>query len=79
MNVSDGEVILSILKENGYKLTKELNDADIILVLTCAIRESAENKIWTRLKYLRYFVNKKKLLGLSEHPKVGLLGNMLTI
>lgn len=76
MNVSDGEVILSILKENGYKLTKELNDADIILVLTCAIRESAENKIWTRLKYLRYFVNKKKLLGLSEHPKVGLLGCM---
>ncbi|XP_043467851.1 CDK5RAP1-like protein [Leptopilina heterotoma] len=76
MNVSDGEIILSILKENGYKLTKNLNDADIILVLTCAIRENAERKIWVRLKEFRHIMNKKRAMGISEHPKIGLLGCM---
>lgn len=76
MNVSDGEIILSILKENGYKHTKDLKEADIILVLTCAIREHAERKIWIRLKEFRHIMNKKRAMGISEHPKIGLLGKL---
>ena len=73
MNINDAEVILSILKRNGYNSTKVLDDADIILVITCAIREGAEQKIWSRLRYFRYLMNKKRFLG-SSHVKIGLLG-----
>ena len=77
MNVNDAEVVLSILKSSGYDSTSELSDADVILVLTCAIREGAEQKIWQRLQYFRHLINKKKSLGISTHPKIGLLGNLI--
>ena len=42
MNFSDSEIVASILSEAGYKTTSHLNDADLILVNTCSIREKAE-------------------------------------
>nr|CAI5853975.1 unnamed protein product [Callosobruchus analis] len=53
MNVNDAEIVLSILKDNDFEPTKDLIEADVILILTCAIRDSAEEKIWGRLDFLK--------------------------
>ena len=45
MNFSDSEIVASILSEAGYKTTSQLNDADLILVNTCSIREKAEQTV----------------------------------
>lgn len=50
MNFSDSEIVASILSEKGYATTQDFNEADIILINTCAIRENAENKVRHRLK-----------------------------
>lgn len=48
MNVNDTEIIWSILKKKNFFKTNNLNEADVILIVTCAIRDSAEQKIWGR-------------------------------
>ncbi|XP_008184115.1 CDK5 regulatory subunit-associated protein 1 isoform X2 [Acyrthosiphon pisum] len=53
MNVNDAEIVWSILQNEGYIKTNSIYEADVILLVTCAIRDSAENKIWTRIKQLR--------------------------
>ncbi|VEN34846.1 unnamed protein product, partial [Callosobruchus maculatus] len=40
-------------KDNNFEPTKDIIEADVILVLTCAIRDSAEEKIWGRLDFLK--------------------------
>ncbi|CAH0563782.1 unnamed protein product [Brassicogethes aeneus] len=74
MNVSDTEIIWSILKQENYEKTTDLKEADVVLVITCAIREGAEDKIWGRLDYLRGIKNSRK----KDRPsmKIGLLGCM---
>ena len=42
MNVSDSEVVASILEGIGYSYTNEMADSDLILLNTCSIREKAE-------------------------------------
>lgn len=51
MNVNDSEVVLSVLSQSGFTSAPSVEDADIILLNTCAIRENAESKIWQRLGY----------------------------
>ena len=46
MNVSDTEIVASILENAGYSSSETMESADIILVNTCAIREGAEKRIW---------------------------------
>lgn len=53
MNVADSEVVKSILGEDGYLMTTEINQADLILVNTCSIRENAEQRVWGRLDKFR--------------------------
>ncbi|PEN12273.1 tRNA (N6-isopentenyl adenosine(37)-C2)-methylthiotransferase MiaB [Longibacter salinarum] len=53
MNVSDSEIVASVLRENGYGLTTEESEADVVLINTCAIRENAEQKVRKRLSMLR--------------------------
>ena len=49
MNVNDSEVILSILQNDGYSLTENIEEADVILANTCSIRDNAEQRIWGRI------------------------------
>jgi tRNA-2-methylthio-N6-dimethylallyladenosine synthase len=42
MNFADSEVVASIVSKEGYNSTNDLNDADLILLNTCSIREKAE-------------------------------------
>jgi len=53
MNVNDSGIVASVLEESGYGLTQEEDEADVVLLNTCAIRENAEQKIRTRLGMLR--------------------------
>ncbi|CAG9767332.1 unnamed protein product [Ceutorhynchus assimilis] len=74
MNVNDTEVVWAILKDKGYIKTNNIFEADVVLVVTCAIREGAEDKIWHRLKEIKSLKTKRK----RSKPtlKVGILGCM---
>ncbi|KAK2577475.1 hypothetical protein KPH14_003575 [Odynerus spinipes] len=73
MNVNDTEIVWSILKNHGYIRTLNRNKADIVLIVTCAIRDGAEQKIWNKLDQLNY---RKRKLKRTVPLKVGLLGCM---
>ncbi len=49
MNFSDSEVVASILTDQGYQTTRNIDDADVILLNTCSIRENAEQRVRNRL------------------------------
>jgi len=70
MNVSDSEVVLSVLKQQGYTHTTIIADADLILINTCSVRENAEQRIFGRLGQLIQL--KKQKPGLL----VGIIGCM---
>lgn len=63
MNVNDTEITRSILKLHNYQFVEKEEDADVILLVTCAIREGAEAKIWNRLRQLRKRKGQIGLLG----------------
>lgn len=72
MNANDTSIVSAILKDYGYKIVPDESQAEIQLLMTCAIRESAENKIWGKLHDLKFKKESK------AHPlkQVGLLGCM---
>lgn len=70
MNVYDSELVLSILKKEGYELCDSIESADLILVNTCSIRENAEQRVWGRLDH--FLQEKRKRQDLI----VGVLGCM---
>ncbi len=70
MNFSDSEIVASILDNEGFSTTQELNEADLVLVNTCSIREKAELTVRKRLE--KYNAVKKT----RPHMKVGVLGCM---
>ena len=70
MNFSDSEIVGSILSDNNYLITTDINEADCILINTCAIREGAEQRIRKRLKELKALRRNKPWF------KVGVLGCM---
>ncbi|GLH13960.1 CDK5RAP1-like protein [Gryllus bimaculatus] len=76
MNVNDTEVVWAILKKSGFTKTEELNEADIVLVMTCAIREGAETKVWNRLEYLKGLKNARTRKKSLPAMKIGIIGCM---
>lgn len=75
MNINDTEVIWSILKSHGYKKVENIKEANIILFITCSIRDNAEQKIWNKLTDLSHIRKKKK-----KNPiKIGLLGMIVNL
>jgi tRNA-2-methylthio-N6-dimethylallyladenosine synthase len=70
MNIADSEVVASILLKAGYNPTENIDDADLILINTCSIRDNAEQRIWGRLKAIRHLKKRKKDL------KIGIIGCM---
>ena len=70
MNFADSEVVASIVSKEGYNSTNNLNDADLILLNTCSIREKAELTVRKRLESFNKLKRKNKNL------KVGVLGCM---
>ncbi len=70
MNFADSEVVASIISKEGYDSTENLNDADLILLNTCSIREKAEITVRKRLESFN------KLKRNNKNLKVGVLGCM---
>ena len=70
MNLADTEIVLGILQNNGYSVTKHLDDADVVLVNTCSIRENAEQRIYGRLGNFKTIKDQRPALV------VGVLGCM---
>ncbi len=70
MNFSDSEIVASILTNEGFNTTDNLEDADLVLVNTCSIREKAELTVRKRLE--KFNAIKKH----RPHLKVGVLGCM---
>ena len=62
MNVGDSEIVVSIMQEEGYRYTESLEEADIVLINTCSIRDNAEQRIWGRLSEMRHQRKKKPSL-----------------
>ena len=70
MNLNDSEIVASILADEGFNTTPNLEDADLVLVNTCSIREKAEQTIRKRLqKYNR-------VKRINPNMKIGVLGCM---
>jgi tRNA-2-methylthio-N6-dimethylallyladenosine synthase len=70
MNVADSEVVMSILRDSGFRQATDIDSAGLILINTCSIRENAEQRIWGRLKAISHLKKKNKSLI------VGLIGCM---
>jgi tRNA-2-methylthio-N6-dimethylallyladenosine synthase len=70
MNVADSEVVVAILQGAGYNATDDINEAGLILINTCSIRDNAEQRIWGRLKAISHLRKKRKDL------KIGVIGCM---
>jgi tRNA-2-methylthio-N6-dimethylallyladenosine synthase len=62
MNAGDSEIVVSIMQQNGYIYTEDINQADIILINTCSIRDNAEQRIWGRLSAMRQIKKRKPSL-----------------
>ncbi|XP_006037247.1 CDK5 regulatory subunit-associated protein 1 [Alligator sinensis] len=74
MNVNDTDIAWAILQKNGYLRTKSLEEADVILLVTCSIREKAEQAIWNRLQQLKALKSKRRR---TQAPlRIGILGCM---
>nr|XP_013805831.1 PREDICTED: CDK5 regulatory subunit-associated protein 1 [Apteryx mantelli mantelli] len=74
MNVNDTEIAWAILQKSGYTRTKALDEADVILLVTCSVREKAEQAIWNRLQHLKALKARRLQARLPLH--IGILGCM---
>ena len=70
MNFSDSEVVASILKSEGYETTRNADEADVVFLNTCSIRENAETKVRNRLTEFKRRKDK------NPNLVVGILGCM---
>ena len=70
MNAGDSEIVVSIMQEEGYRYTENIDEADIVLINTCSIRDNAEQRIWGRLSAMRQLKKRKPSLI------VGIIGCM---
>jgi len=69
MNVADSEVVAAVMKMAGYEVTEVLDDADAVFLNTCSVRDNAEQKILSRLEFLRSIKRRRPLI-------IGVLGCM---
>lgn len=67
MNVSDSERISTTLARDGFEMTSQDTDADVVIINTCSVREKAEHKLYSRIGRLRKKAAKKI-------PVVGIMG-----
>jgi tRNA-2-methylthio-N6-dimethylallyladenosine synthase len=70
MNFSDSEIVASLMNKEGYQVCEDSNEADVVFVNTCSIRDHAEQRVRKRLRELASLKKKKPFL------KIGVLGCM---
>ncbi|RKP11310.1 hypothetical protein BJ684DRAFT_22137 [Piptocephalis cylindrospora] len=72
MNYNDTEILMSVLDAAGYEKVDSPKDANVIFLMTCAIRDNAEKKIWNRLETIRARIKQED----GTIPMIGVLGCM---
>ncbi|KRY48863.1 putative membrane protein [Trichinella britovi] len=72
MNFNDVEIVRAILTKASFQETDNAKEADVVLLMTCAIRQSAEEKIWKRVKQLRKELQSVKGVKYCS-PYIGIL------
>jgi tRNA-2-methylthio-N6-dimethylallyladenosine synthase len=70
MNTADSQTVMAVMLDEGYAITDQLEDADVIFVNTCAVRDNAEKKIRNRLQFFNFLKKSKPNLI------IGILGCM---
>ncbi|KRZ08653.1 CDK5 regulatory subunit-associated protein 1 [Trichinella zimbabwensis] len=76
MNFNDVEIVRAILTKASFQETNIAKEADVVLLMTCAIRQSAEEKIWKRVKQLRKELQSVKGVKYCS-PFIGILGKLM--
>ena len=81
MNVADSEVVAAIMQTTDAELTDNLDEANIIILNTCSIREKAEETVQHRLQEIKALTakrsNRQQRSGLtSQNPIIGVIGCM---
>lgn len=85
MNVSDSEIVLSVMNRDGFEPTDQIADADVILLNTCSIRDNAEQRIHGRLTNIAYYKKQRPdivvgILGcMAERLRKDLLGSIVDV
>ncbi|KAA8494319.1 CDK5 regulatory subunit-associated protein 1 [Porphyridium purpureum] len=76
-NVNDSEIVLGILQAHGHQHCAVLEEADVVLLNTCSIREQAEDRVWQRLHTIEHtFKKRREHDRASVKPIVAVLGCM---
>lgn len=70
MNIADTEIVMGILQHQGYEMTQQPENADVIFLNTCSIRDNAEQRVYGRLG------NLKNLKASNPNLVLGILGCM---
>jgi len=70
MNVLDSELVVARLRDQGYELTTDIDEADTILYNTCSVRQHAEDKIYSALGRIKHIKRRK------PEVSIGVLGCM---
>jgi len=76
MNVADSEVVAAIMQTTDAELTDQWEDADIIMLNTCSIRDNAEQKVGARLRELKAHIKGGKWRVEGGRPIIGVIGCM---
>ncbi|MEW5816069.1 MAG: MiaB/RimO family radical SAM methylthiotransferase, partial [Spirochaetota bacterium] len=72
MNVRDSEVICGLLENNGFRLTQDADDADVVILNTCSVRQHAEDKVWSEVGRFK----SKGQFPSGTVPLIGIVGCM---
>ena len=70
MNFNDTEMVAGILKKQHFEITQDINDANVVFINTCSIRDNAEQRVFSRLKHL------KGLKRRRDNVVIGVMGCM---
>jgi tRNA-2-methylthio-N6-dimethylallyladenosine synthase len=70
MNLSDSEVVASIMEKDGYGITQNIKEADVIFVNTCSIRDHAEKRVRNRIQEFKHLKQQ------NPNLRIGVLGCM---
>ena len=65
MNVADSEVVAAVMQSDGFSLTENLDEADVVIVNTCSIRDNAEQKVLSRLQYFQSLRRKGRVFAIG--------------
>lgn len=64
MNVSDSERVATTLSRDGFEMTQTAENADVVILNTCSVREKAEHKIYSRIGRIRHEDGPKPVIGI---------------